>query len=81
MRNPMMPLAAALLLGLAAPALAQQAASPEEARTMSQNARVSFNAPAAAEQLRPSDAAPSAAVGYPRNAPGRGLAVASNQTR
>jgi uncharacterized protein YdeI (BOF family) len=81
MRNPMMPLAAALLLGLAAPALAQQAGSAEAARTLAQNARVSFTAPMAAEQLTVPDAAPSVAVTYPRNAPGRGLAVASNQTR
>ena len=82
MRNPMMPLAAALLLGLAAPALAQQApAESTAARTLAQNARVSVYQSTPTEAARVPDAAPSVAVTYPRNPPARRLAIASNQTR
>jgi hypothetical protein len=81
MRNPIMPLAAVLLFGLAAPALAQQDRSSEESRTMAQNARVSVYAPATAEASRVPDAAPSMPFAYPRNPPARRIAIASSQPR
>ena len=81
MRNPILPLAA-LLLGLAVPALAQQASTDDAAaRTLAQNARVSVYQAMTAEAARVPDAAPSVAVTYPRNPPARRLAIASNQTR
>jgi hypothetical protein len=82
MRNPMMPLAAALLLGLAAPALAQQApAESTAARTLAQNARVSVYPAVTTEAARVPDASPSMPVANPRNPPGRRLTMASNQAR
>jgi hypothetical protein len=81
MRNTLMPLAAALLIGLAAPALAQQApAEGTAARTLTQNARVTvYQTPTSAAAQVP-DAAPSAPVASARP-PARRLAMASNQAR
>ncbi len=84
MRNPM--IAAALLLGLAGPAMAQQAptqqASTEAtaARTLAQNARVAVYPTATPEAARVPNAAPSLPVAYARP-PARRLAMASNQAR
>ncbi len=84
MRNPL--IAATLLLGLAAPALAQQAPAQQglaegtAARTLAQNARVSVYPAAAPETAKVPDAAPSLPVAYSRP-PARRLAMASNQAR
>ncbi|SDB63146.1 hypothetical protein [Belnapia rosea] len=82
MRNPILPLAA-LLLGLAAPALAQQAATDDAAaRTLAQNARISFSRPVATPPSQVPNAAPDVPVSVPRAAPpSRRLALASNPAR
>ena len=83
MRNPMMPLAA-LLLGLAGPPLAQQTPTEDAAaRTLAQNARVSFGRPVATPPPAPvANAAPALPVAIPRVAqPPRRLAMATNPAR
>ena len=89
MRNPM--IAAALLLGLAGPALAQpaptQQASAQQAlaeataaRTLAQNARVAVYQGASVEAAPVPNAAPSLPVASARPS-ARRLAMASNQAR
>ena len=79
MRNPM--IAAALLLGLAGPALAQQAtAEAPPARTLAQNARVSVYQSSPTGTAQVPNAAPSLPVAYSRP-PARRVAMASNQPR